>query len=74
MIGIGWDVTTNLHQVPRSRMVELYLHPLSCIHGTVLNYIFRRIIFRLPSYARDIKCGVIINMLIIVVYKYILQT
>jgi hypothetical protein len=26
-----------LHLLPRSRMVELYLHSPICLHGTVLN-------------------------------------
>jgi hypothetical protein len=40
---IGRDVklTTSLHLVPRSRMVELYLHSPMCLHGVVLNYTIR---------------------------------
>jgi hypothetical protein len=30
-------LTTHLHLVPRSRKVALYLHPLICLHGIVLN-------------------------------------
>jgi hypothetical protein len=30
-------LTTHLHLSPRSRMVELYLHSLTCLHGAVLN-------------------------------------
>jgi hypothetical protein len=29
--------TIHLHLVPRSRMAELYLHSLVCLHGIVLN-------------------------------------
>jgi hypothetical protein len=29
-------VTTHLHQVPRSRMVELYLHSPICLNGICL--------------------------------------
>jgi hypothetical protein len=39
-LGIKWlgrEVTSYLHLVPRSRMVELYLHSLICLHGIVLN-------------------------------------
>jgi hypothetical protein len=37
----GRDVklTAHLHLVPRSRMVELYVHSPTCIHGLVLNYL-----------------------------------
>jgi hypothetical protein len=34
---LGLKLTTHLHLVPRSRMVELYLHSLICFHGIVLN-------------------------------------
>jgi hypothetical protein len=30
-------LTTHLHQLPKSRMVELYLHYPVCLHGVVLN-------------------------------------
>jgi hypothetical protein len=30
-------LTTHLHLVLRSRMVELYLHSPTCFHGIVLN-------------------------------------
>jgi hypothetical protein len=33
----GVRLTTHLHLVPRSRLVELYLHSLICLHGVVLN-------------------------------------
>jgi hypothetical protein len=35
----GWDVklTAHLHLIPRSRMMELYLYPLICLYGIVLN-------------------------------------
>jgi hypothetical protein len=33
----GLKLTTNLHLVPRSRMVELYHHFPICLHGIVLN-------------------------------------
>jgi hypothetical protein len=32
-------LTTHLHLVPRSRMVELYLHFLIRLHGVVLNWL-----------------------------------
>jgi hypothetical protein len=32
----GVKLTTHLHLVPRSRMVELYLHSPICLHGVVL--------------------------------------
>jgi hypothetical protein len=35
--GCGMKLTTHLHLVPRSRMVELYLHFTMCFHGIVLN-------------------------------------
>jgi hypothetical protein len=35
--GRGLKVTTHLHLVPRSRMVELYLNSLTLLHGVVLN-------------------------------------
>jgi hypothetical protein len=31
-------LTTHLHLVPRSTMVDLNLHSPICLHGTVLNY------------------------------------
>jgi hypothetical protein len=39
----GRDVklTSHLHLVPRSRMVELYLLSHTCLHGIVLNYIIK---------------------------------
>jgi hypothetical protein len=38
-LGVKWGMklTTHLHLVPRSRMVELYLHSPICLHGVVLN-------------------------------------
>jgi hypothetical protein len=33
----GVKLTTHLHLVPRSRMVELYLHSPICLHSVVLN-------------------------------------
>jgi hypothetical protein len=33
----GVKLTTHLQLVPRSRMVELYLHSALCLHGTSLN-------------------------------------
>jgi hypothetical protein len=36
--GRGEKLTTHLHVVPRSRMVELYHHSPICLHGLVLNY------------------------------------
>jgi hypothetical protein len=33
----GRELTTNLHLVPRSRMVELYFHFPIRLHGVVLN-------------------------------------
>jgi hypothetical protein len=42
-------LTTHLHLVPRSRMVELYLHSKICLHGVVPNYIIKyRDNFALP--------------------------
>jgi hypothetical protein len=35
--GRGVKLTTHLHLVPRSRMVELYLHSLIRLHGVTLN-------------------------------------
>jgi hypothetical protein len=35
----GVKLTTHLHLVPRSRMVELYLYSLICLHGVVLNWL-----------------------------------
>jgi hypothetical protein len=32
-----WSWTLNLHLVPKSRMVELYLHSIVCVYGIVLN-------------------------------------
>jgi hypothetical protein len=37
----GVKLTTNLHLVLRSRMVEVNLHSLICLHGIVLNYIIK---------------------------------
>jgi hypothetical protein len=34
--GRGVTITTYLHLVPRSRIVELYFHSLICLHGIVL--------------------------------------
>jgi hypothetical protein len=36
---LGVKLTTHLHLLPRSRMVELYLHSLICLNGIVLNSI-----------------------------------
>jgi hypothetical protein len=33
----GVKLTTHLHLVPKSRMVELYLHSPICLHGIVVN-------------------------------------
>jgi hypothetical protein len=35
----GWDMKLNTHHhlVPMSRMVELYLYSLICLHGVVRN-------------------------------------
>jgi hypothetical protein len=33
----GVKLTTRLHLVPRSTMVELYFHSLIRLHGTVIN-------------------------------------
>jgi hypothetical protein len=33
----GVKLTTHLHLVPKSRMVELYFHSPICLHGIVLN-------------------------------------
>jgi hypothetical protein len=35
----GVKLTTHLHLVPRSRMVELYLHSPVCLYGIVLNWL-----------------------------------
>jgi hypothetical protein len=35
--GRGVKLTTNLHPVVRSRLVELHLHSLTRLHGVVLN-------------------------------------
>jgi hypothetical protein len=35
--GRDMKVTTHLHQLPRSRMMELYLQSPICLHGVVLN-------------------------------------
>jgi hypothetical protein len=32
--GRGVKLTTHLHLMPRSEMAELYLHSLSCLHGS----------------------------------------
>jgi hypothetical protein len=37
--GRGVNLTTHLHLVPRSRMVELYLHSPVCLHGIVLDWL-----------------------------------
>jgi hypothetical protein len=34
---LGHEADTHLQLVPRSRMVELYLHFRACLHGIVLN-------------------------------------
>jgi hypothetical protein len=36
--GRGVNLTTYLHLMPRSRMVELYLYSSACLHAKVLNY------------------------------------
>jgi hypothetical protein len=35
--GLGFKLTTYLHLVPRSRMVELYFHFPIRLHGMMLN-------------------------------------
>jgi hypothetical protein len=35
--GWGLKLTTHLHLVPKSRIVELYLHSSISLHGIVLN-------------------------------------
>jgi hypothetical protein len=35
----GVELAAYFHLVPRSTMVELYLHSPICIHGIVLNYL-----------------------------------
>jgi hypothetical protein len=37
--GRGVKLTTHLYLVPRSRMLELYLHSPICLHGIVLNWL-----------------------------------
>jgi hypothetical protein len=40
--GIKWpgmELTTHPHLVLKLRIVELYLHSLTCLHGIVLNYL-----------------------------------
>jgi hypothetical protein len=34
--GRGVKLTPHLHLVPRSRMMELYIHSAICLHGTML--------------------------------------
>jgi hypothetical protein len=36
-LGVGVNLTTHLHIVPRSKMVELYLHSAIRLHEVVLN-------------------------------------
>jgi hypothetical protein len=38
-------LTTHLHPLPRSRMVELYLHSSIRLHAVVLNYLSTGIIY-----------------------------
>jgi hypothetical protein len=40
--GQGMKLTTHLHLVLRSRMMELYLHSPICVHGMVLNLLSTR--------------------------------
>jgi hypothetical protein len=42
-------LTTHLHLMPRSRMMELYLHYRICFHGLVLNYFSRGKILPVPK-------------------------
>jgi hypothetical protein len=35
---LGVKLTTQLHLVPRSRTVELYLHSPTCLHGIMLHF------------------------------------
>jgi hypothetical protein len=39
--GRSVKLTTHLHLVPRSRMVELYVHSSIRLHGIVLQYIIK---------------------------------
>jgi hypothetical protein len=41
-ISSGVKLTTHLHLVPRSRMMELHLHSPIRLHGILLNYLIRR--------------------------------
>jgi hypothetical protein len=36
-LSLGLKLVTLFHLLPRSRMMELYLHSPTCIHGIVLN-------------------------------------
>jgi hypothetical protein len=38
--GGGLKLITH-HLVPRSKLVELYLHPSICLHGVVLYYVIK---------------------------------
>jgi hypothetical protein len=44
--GQGVKLTTHLHLVPRSRMVELYFHSTICLHGLVHNELYTGRTFR----------------------------
>jgi hypothetical protein len=50
--GRSVEVTTHLHLVPRSRMVELYLHCPLYLNGLALNYLSTGT--TLPSYLNEI--------------------
>jgi hypothetical protein len=41
----GVKLTAHLHSVPRSRVMELYLHFPICLHGIVLNHIIKFFFF-----------------------------
>jgi hypothetical protein len=51
----GGKLTTHFHLVPRSRMVELYLHFPTTLHGVVLNRLSSETIlpFTCPYVSRD---------------------
>jgi hypothetical protein len=49
VLGAGVKLTTHLHQVPRSRTVELYLQFPIRHHGVVLNYLSTRTTLPLPA-------------------------
>jgi hypothetical protein len=49
-------LTTHLHPLPRSRMMELYLHSPLCLHGVVLNYVINYTLAQF-TYFEEIKAG-----------------